>query len=536
MASVRELTLKLNADTQGMQSEMKSAGGKTNAILSGVFGGIAAMGTQAFAQAGQAAFQFGKDAIEEASNISESISKIGQVFGKSAKEATAFAKNANKSMGLADEEATNYMGTLGAMYTGLGNTQEQSLKMSKSTMQLAADLGSFNNVSTPETLDMMSSAFRGEYDSIQRMLPGLNAAAVEQEAMAETGKANAKELTAQEKAAATLNLMYKQAGPAVGDFARTSDGAANKQKILAAQMEDTKAAIGAKLLPAWNAVLDFILNKLFPGIEWFINWIQDKMIPWIKEAWDAIWVYLGPVVENVKGMIEGIWRVLSNLIGLVVNVFQGDWKDAWNNILNIFKGIWQYISNLLSMYWKYIQAIWDGILITLRTVGGWIWDAITFPYRKAWEFLQWIFAVITGGIHSAWDGMYNALGSTGRRIMDIIKWPFETAWNFIKGFWNRTFGSIKIKIPDIPGFPGRGTEIGFPQLAKGGIVRRPTLAMIGEAGPEAVVPLSKMGEGGRVININVHAGVGDPVEIGRKISQYLGAFEVVNGPRRTKLA
>lgn len=292
MASVRELTLKLVAQTDDMSKGIKNVDDKLGGLTGGLkkVGGLmaGAFAAGAVAEAGAAVAQFGKDAIAEATNIAESTSKAMTVFGAEGKEMVDWAKTLNKTMGLADEEAIGYVGTLGAMWKGLGATEDGAADMSQATMALAADLGSFNNVSTPETLDMMSAAFRGEYDSIQRMLPGLNAAAVEQEALAQTGKASAKELTAQEKAMATLSLMTKQAGPAIGDFARTSDGAANKQKILTAQMEDTKAMIGEKLLPIWNAFLSFILNQLIPGIQWLASWIKDKAVPWIIDAWDKM--------------------------------------------------------------------------------------------------------------------------------------------------------------------------------------------------------------------------------------------------------
>lgn len=531
MASgTRELTLKLVAQTQDMQKGLDGINSKMGGFMKGL---VATGGAMAAAFATDQLVQFGKAALDEASNIAESQSKIQQVFGKSSKEVIKFGKDANKSMGLADEEALSYLGTMGAMFTGLGKTQEESVGLSESTLQLAADLGSFNNVSTPETLDMMSAAFRGEYDSIQRMLPGLNAATVEQEALAQTHKTSAKDLTQTEKAMATLSLMYKQAGPAVGDFARTSDGAANQQKILAANMEDLKGKVGNALLPAFNAVLKFINNDLLPALSTAWHWIGEVFAPAVVDAWNFIWVYIGPPIQNIIGMVEGLWTILLNFVQLVVNVFTGDWKGAWDNVKNIFKGAWQYISNLFQLYWKYIQAVWNGILEVLKFVGRWIWDAITSPFRDAWNFLSFIVAVIKGGVIDAWNGMLNWVKGVGSSIYSALTSPFERAWDFIRRTWNNTLGKINFTVPGwIPGIGGNKFQ--FPQLAKGGIVTSPTLALIGEAGPEAVVPLGKMGMGGTVLNIHVNAGVGDPVEIGRKVAQYLGAFELVNGPRRVR--
>jgi len=68
-------------------------------------------------------------------------------------------------------------------------------------------------------------------------------------------------------------------------------------------------------------------------------------------------------------------------------------------------------------------------------------------------------------------------------------------------------------------------------MAKGGIVNKPTLAMIGEGGEsEAVIPLSKLNQGGN-INITIQTGVGDPVAIGREVQKVLAAYDRRSGGR-----
>jgi len=105
---------------------------------------------------------------------------------------------------------------------------------------------------------------------------------------------------------------------------------------------------------------------------------------------------------------------------------------------------------------------------------------------------------------------------------------FKSVFNGIATIWNNTIGKIEITIPDIPGLPGRGKTFGIPNipyLANGGIVTGPTLAMIGEGrGPEAVIPLDRMGEfgmggGGTTVNINVNGG--DPNAVVQALRTYM---------------
>jgi len=110
----------------------------------------------------------------------------------------------------------------------------------------------------------------------------------------------------------------------------------------------------------------------------------------------------------------------------------------------------------------------------------------------------------------------DALELEVKAIWGVFKWLF----NGIADLWNNTLGKLEISIPDIPGLPGRGKTFGIPnipKLANGGIVNSPTLALIGESGPEAVVPLSG-GTGMGGMTIVVQAGlVSTPDQIGQDI-------------------
>jgi hypothetical protein len=77
---------------------------------------------------------------------------------------------------------------------------------------------------------------------------------------------------------------------------------------------------------------------------------------------------------------------------------------------------------------------------------------------------------------------------------------------------------------------------GIPAMAEGGIVTKPTLALIGEAGPEAVVPLSKMGSGGGDVNINVNGGLATSAEIGQSVLNALRAYSRSAGPLALNIA
>jgi len=99
----------------------------------------------------------------------------------------------------------------------------------------------------------------------------------------------------------------------------------------------------------------------------------------------------------------------------------------------------------------------------------------------------------------------------------------KTIFNGIATIWNNTFGKLSFSIPSwVPGIGGKGFEVpNIPMLADGGIVTSPTLALIGESGSEAVIPLSKMGQmGGTGDSITINVNGADPQAVVDALRRY----------------
>jgi hypothetical protein len=84
--------------------------------------------------------------------------------------------------------------------------------------------------------------------------------------------------------------------------------------------------------------------------------------------------------------------------------------------------------------------------------------------------------------------------------------------------------------------PNAGGGINIPKMAAGGIVNQPTLAMIGEAGPEAVIPLSRMGQMGGNYTINVQGGISSSADIGEAVVNAIRAYNRAAGPANIAVA
>ena len=187
---------------------------------------------------------------QAASDLNETTSKTQVVFGRAADVVFRFGKTSATSVGLSTQAAEEAAATFGNLFVAMKIGQKPAADMSVGLVKLAGDLASFNNVSPEQVLADLRSGLVGEVEPLRKYGVALNAASVEQEAMRETGKRNVKQLTEADKVTARYNLILKNTTTAQGDFARTSAGQANSQRILNAEWKNAQAQFGKALLPA----------------------------------------------------------------------------------------------------------------------------------------------------------------------------------------------------------------------------------------------------------------------------------------------
>lgn len=201
------------------------------------------------AVAGIAVVKFGLDAAHATSDLNESVSKAGVVFGRSADQVIRFGDTAAKSVGLSKQAAIEAAATFGNLFVALKVGQQPAADMSTKLIQLSGDLASFNNVDPAQVLEDLRSGLLGETEPLRKYGVALNAASVEQEAMKETGKKSAAQLTEGEKVIARYKLILDNTTTAQGDFGRTANGLANSQRIANAQFKDFQANVGKLFIP-----------------------------------------------------------------------------------------------------------------------------------------------------------------------------------------------------------------------------------------------------------------------------------------------
>lgn len=260
-------TRRLEVNLIGDPSSLSRAFGKVQQDTAKMAGGFSKLGATVKTVVG--AYGIGQvvrgfvAAGNAASGLAEQVSKSGQVFEGASAPIVEWSKKTASSIGISQLAALEATGTFGNMLVPLGVAPQKAAVMSRSMVELAADMASFNDASPEDVLEALRSGLAGETEPLRRYGISLNDARLKQEALTLGIYKGTGTLTAAQKAQASYSLIVKDSAKAQGDFARTSDGQANQQRILNAEWEDAQAALGQKFLPVMIAAT----GALRDGIE-----------------------------------------------------------------------------------------------------------------------------------------------------------------------------------------------------------------------------------------------------------------------------
>lgn len=359
MAGNRTLKLSILADVDNLKKNLDS-GSKEVQTFGDKLSNFGKMAGAAFAAAGVAAVGFaGKlavDAVKAASDLSETISKTKVIFGDSAKQVEAFAETAAKSLGQTKQQALDAAANFAIFGKSAGLAGDDLVKFSTDFTGLASDLASFNNTSPEEAINAIGSALRGEAEPLRRYGVLLDDASLRQAAL-ELGiiSTTKNALTPQQKVLAAQQLIYKQTGAAQGDFARTSDGLANQQRILTAQLENVKTTIGTALLPIVLEITTFFSKYMLPIIE-------KIGAAFSGDDETSLNTSMNTIVENIKSFVIPIFEGLKSIFDKVKKAID-DNSEGYASLLKFFKAVYEFTAKFLA------PVLGTTLKIALQAVG-----------------------------------------------------------------------------------------------------------------------------------------------------------------------
>lgn len=288
-----------------------------------------------------------------------------------------------------------------------------------------------------------------------------------------------------------------------------------------------------RLFEILRGVIDFLVG-VFTG-DWSLAWqgileilhaIFDPIVDWFSEKFQSAYDAITTIFSDIGSWFTDRYSDIKNALTSVGDWFSRKFKQAYDGIVNTFQNIGQWfadryndIKNALqsvgNWFTQKFQEAWNGLTTTFSGLGSWFgqrWSDVTSVlsnvadwfgniFGQAYSAVQNAFSSIGSFFSGIWDTVQSIFVNAGQAVGDAVGGAFsgavnavlETIEDVVNSFIDMINGVIGIinKLPGVSlGYIG---NVYLPRLARGGIVDSPTVAMIGEAGKEAVVPLENTG-------------------------------------------
>lgn len=340
------------------------------------------------------------------------------------------------------------------------------------------------------------------------------------------------------------------------------------QKILdmVASFQEMSQVINAYVGPVIGFIVEQLTRVLAPTLE-YIGEVFRVLFNTVADIFGGIADFLKGVFDIITGILtsdmskifdgftetgDALMNILSTLLTALLDLTVAVLKVIWDTIVAIFQGIWDGIVAIFTPLGEWFTERWNETTTALANVGTWFTDM----FQKAWTGLTNIFSKLGSWFGERWNDVTSVLanvsswfGNMFTSAYNAVKNAFSSIGSFFSGVWstvqsifvnagqkvgsavggafrsavNGVLGTIENvvngfigmingvigMINKIPGVSLGGIGyVSLPRLARGGIVDSPTVAMIGEAGKEVVMPLENTGflqtmgrvVGGAVVN------------------------------------
>jgi hypothetical protein len=457
-------------------------------------GGFGIAAGAAFAAAAAGAVAFGISSIKaaaESESVARSLEQLAKnsgAFGKTAdevkgavKQLTAYTTSLSKLTGVDDEVLNSIIRGFIAVPELAAKGVDGLKNMAKVALDVAAGTG--------KGVESIGAAFIKVAGDESTALSKLLRAGI---VFTESQKAAYNQILETNGEIAAQDYLLGELGTT---FEGAAEAAANPFLRLQAILEDFQETIGSAFLPAIEEAIPVIQAAVdsFVASPEFATFIDDASAGFAEmlDVLPEVLTIMTKLGTDALPILNDLLPVFTNLTKLASGSMSGFADDADN--------AFQSLADVAAVL-KFVTDVGVGVDEFLKRNGE-NWGA---------------FGAVVQGVIDSVIGALNPFLKLLNMIADLIRFISNTP----KSITGAGIGQ----------FAG-GISAGMPRMAEGGIVTRATQAIIGEAGPEAIIPLDRMGKmGGNSYNITVQAGVGDPQVIGQQIVAYIKRYEKASGP------
>lgn len=539
----------------GVNNVGKKAGGKAGKGFAGGFGGamkgLGGIIAGGLAAAGIGSFV--KDSIKQASAFGESVNALEVTFSDLGKvavdELKAISDGAAVNFGLSRTEFNGLAVQFSSFATKIAGPGGDVVDIMETLAGRGADFASVMDLDVADAMAMFQSGLAGEAEPLKKFGIDISQASIQAYALANGIGEAGRQMTESEKVQARYGSIMEQTDKTQGDFINTQDSLANATRVLSKQFENMKADVGGPLLNAF-ATLTTGLMPVVAIMGPMLVGVMEELTPVITDLAEMIpslltgFLPLLPVIGSLAGifldlasdllpvfvtLMETLMPIIADLMPAIASLISDAMALLVPILLQLIDALMPMVEALLPIFMTLFEALAPVVLSLLKAFMPLI--EMVLPLLVGFlEFLTPILvfvAEIIGVVLVAMVQRFtDKLAEMGEDVLAFQKF-FADLWDGVKdmfgeqingmigvfeGFVNylisgvnlivSALNSIKFDVPDwVPEIGGASIGFNLPKLsqitlgrvalADGGLVTGPTNALIGEAGPEVVMPLNR---------------------------------------------
>jgi phage-related protein len=272
-------------------------------------------------------------------------------------------------------------------------------------------------------------------------------------------------------------------GLVTGDFRKIQEGFSEITSALIDFLEHASQAVYGIMLAALSALWDLIKSVIQIIIDTIVN---APIVQLFTNVFQAAWDGIVAIFSGLGTWFSERWSDVTNALSNVSPWFTDMFQRAWNGLTGIFSGLGSWFGER-----------WSDVTNALSNVSSWFGDTFTRAYNAVVN----AFSNIGGFFSGVWSTVQSIFVDAGQAVGSAVGGAFRSAVNAVLGTIENVVNGFIGMINSVIGLINKisGVHLGgigyvsLPRLARGGIVDSPTVAMIGEAGKEVVMPLENTG-------------------------------------------
>lgn len=395
--------------------------------------------------------------VKLASDMAETTNKVDVAFKDNAEEVKKWSKTSITSMGLASQTALDSAALYGDMATSMGLGTSQASKMSTGLVQLGADMASFKNVPIEQAMTALNGVFSGETESLKMLGIVMTETNLQEFALSEGINKKVQAMTQAEKVQLRYNFILDKTKNAQGDFARTSDGAANQMRMVGESIKQLGVQFGTILLPAVTKILNG-LNEMLVKFQNLSPETQNMIVTiGLLVAAIGPLVFIIGTLQKAFALVQVAMAAIPIIISTIsggIAIFTGAaatgtaGATALAGALTLMTGPVGIVIAAVAALTAAVIYLWTTNEDFRKAVTD-VWNKISAVASQVFGGIKAVIETIFNGLKAFWDQWGGTITSIFNSVLAIWGQLFEIQFNIIKAIFENVFNTIKIVVETI---------------------------------------------------------------------------------------